>query len=147
MSNMRFAKFVFVLLAAALCSAAVPTPAEEKEIMAAMQAWTSAMVTRDAAALQRVMHDELVYSHSDTRVQTKADLIQDAKSGLGPAGLDLLESVVRVYGTTAVVKSKVVVMPNPAPMVATHVLVKGDAGWQLVSRQGTRPPPSPPSAR
>ena len=34
---------------------------------------------------------------------------------------------------------------GPSPLLIVHVLVKGPQGWQLVSRQATRPTP-PPSA-
>ena len=32
---------------------------------------------------------------------------------------------------------------GPSPLLVVHVLVKGPQGWQLVSRQATRPTPPP----
>lgn len=156
--------------AAVVVSAAVPTPTEEKEVMAALDAWIKATVTQDTAALQKILHDELMYSHSDTRTQTKAEVIKDVQDGRGSAAIELSDTIVRVYGNSALVKAKVVVrgrgrgaraggaaVPGaaaggggqaPAPLSILHVLVKGPAGWQLVSRTATRPPaPAPVAAR
>lgn len=163
----KSAALLSALLALALGSPTVraedlPSPAAEKEVMAAMDAWIQATSMQDTKALERLLHDELVYSHSDTRIQTKAEVIKDVADGRGPAGVELSETTVRVYGTTALVRARVVVKgrprPRPAgaatpaaapraagqapapPLLILHVLVKGAQGWQVVSRQATRPP-------
>ena len=99
------------------------------------------MGKHDVAALQRLLHDELVYSHSDTRAQTKADLLKEAQENRGPGGIALAEPKVHVYGSTAIIRGRVGtakgVMPNSPHAVA--VWVKGSQGWQIVARTATRP--------
>ena len=140
---MRFTPFVVALFAATNLHAAVPTAAEEKEVLDVMAAWAQATAKRDVAAIQKFLHDELVYSHSDARAQTKADLLKEAQEGKGPGGVALADTTVRIYGNTAVVRGRVAgggrgVQPNSPHSVI--VFVKGAEGWQVISRTATRPP-------
>ena len=139
---MRILTFVVTLLFVTAVHAAVPTPAEEKEVLAAMGAFAEAVAKHDVAALQKLMHDELVYSHSDTRAQTKADLIKEAQEGRGPGGIALADPKVHIYGNTAIIRGRVGggargVQTNSPYAVA--VWIKGPAGWQVVARTATRP--------
>lgn len=138
---MRILTFVVALLFATNLYATVPTAAEEKEVLAAMNALAEAVAKRDVAALQRLLHDELVYSHSDTRAQTKADLLKEAQENRGPGGVALAEPKVHMYGSTAIIRGRVGspkgVQPNSPHAVA--VFVKGPQGWQIVARTATRP--------
>ena len=153
---------IIALFSTAALSAAVPTPAQEKEVMAAMDAWIQATVKQDVAGLDKILHDELWYSHSAGTHQTKAEVIKDVQEGRGPVGIELSDTTVRIYGATALVKTMAVIRNrprNPAPTAAApgvgrgnagpaallivNVLVKGPEGWQVVSRQATRPTPPP----
>src|SRR5438105_15787102 len=100
---------IVVLFSAAVLSAAMPTPAQEKEVMAAMDAWIQATAKQDVAGLERILHDELWYSHSAGTHQTKAEVIKDVQEGRGPAGIELSDVRVRIYGNTALVKSMAVI--------------------------------------
>ena len=104
---MRIVTFVVALLLATNLYAAVPTAAEEKEVLAAMNALAEAVAKRDVAALQRLLHDELVYSHSDTRAHTKADLLKEAQENPGPGGVALTEPNVHLYGSTEIIRGRV----------------------------------------
>ena len=136
---------LLVLLSAAALSAAAPTGAQEKEVMAAMNAWFQATAKQDIPALQKLLHDELTYTHSSATTQTKAEVLKDVQEGRGPAGIELADTTVRVYDNTALVKAMVTVRsrnanaPPAAPLSILHVLVKGPQGWQVVARQATRP--------
>ena len=161
---------ILALFSVAALSAAMPTPAQEKEVMAAMDAWIQSTVKQDVAGLQRILHDELWYSHSAATFQTKAEVIKDIQEGRGPAGVELSDIRIRIFDNVAHVKSMSVLRnrprnpgqtgaapgggnanaggrgnAGPSPLLVVHVLVKGPQGWQLVSRQATRPTP-PPSA-
>lgn len=143
-----------MLLCATVASAKEPTAAEHKEIIDAMNAWIAAVNAQDVAALQKILHDELIFVHSDARTQGKAEVLKDIAAGRGAAGVLLEETVVRIYGNTALVKAKVTARGRPKngvfpPLAAgrqpniiscIHTLVKGAGGWQLVTRQATRPP-------
>jgi ketosteroid isomerase-like protein len=124
-------------------TADVATPALEKELIATMAAVAEAVGKRDVAALQRLLHDELVYSHSDARSQSKTDLLNEAKEGKGPGNVNILDAKVHVYGTTAVIRGRAGTPPRPIQAnspYATAVFVKSAAGWQLVARTATRAP-------
>ena len=129
--------------------------------MAAMERWIQATVQQDIAGLQKVLHDELWYSHSAATFQTKEEVIRDIQEGRGPVGIELSDTRVRIYGNMAHVKSMAIirnrprnqvqsgaggVKAGPSPLLIVHVLVKGPQGWQLVSRQATRPTPPPNAA-
>jgi ketosteroid isomerase-like protein len=141
--------WLLVLLSAAVLSAAAPTGAQEKEVMAAMNAWFQATAKQDIPALQKILHYELTYTHSSATNQTKAEVLKDVQEGRGPAGVELADTTVRVYDNTALVKAMVTVKsrnanaPPPAPLSILHVLVKGPQGWQVVARQATRPAAPP----
>ena len=162
-------KWIVALLSAAIMSGASPTPAEEKEVMAAIDRWIQATVHQDIAGLQKVLHDELWYSHSAATFQTKAEVIKDIQENRGPVGIELSDVRVRIYGNMAHVKSMSIIRnrprdpsqaaanpgnasaagrgnAGPSPLLVVHVLVKGPQGWQLVSRQATRPTPPPNAA-
>lgn len=137
-----------VIAVVALCLAVpshadVPTPVVEKEVLAAMSAVADAVAKRDVAALQRLLHDELSYNHSDARSQTKADLVNEAKDGKGPGNVNMLDAKVHVYGNTAIIRGRAGTPPRPVQPnspYATAVFVKGAQGWQLVARTATRAP-------
>lgn len=155
-------KWILALFSAAALFGAVPTPAQEKEVMAAMDAWIQATAKQDIAGLESILHDELWYSHSAATFQTKAEVIRDIQEGRGPVGIELSDTRVRIYGGIAHVKSMAIIRNRPrnpgqsvanpgsanapgranmgpSPLLVVHVLVKGAQGWQLVSRQATRP--------
>jgi len=139
---MRIIACVVALLFSTGAYAAVPTAVEEKEVLAAMHAFAEAVAKHDVAALQRLMHAELVYSHSDTRAQTKADLIKEAQEGRGPGGIALADTKVHIYGNRAIIRGRVgggargVQTNSP---YAVGVWIKGPGGWQIVARTATRP--------
>ena len=163
-------KWILALFSAAAAFGATPTPAQEKEVMAAMDAWIQSTAKQDVAALERILHDELWYSHSAATFQTKVEVIKDIQEGRGPVGIELSDTRVRIYGDMAHVKSMAIIRNRPrnpgqpaanpgnanapgranmgpSPLLVVHVLVKGPRGWQLVSRQATRPTPPPAAAQ
>jgi ketosteroid isomerase-like protein len=140
---MKVLVFAVALCLAVPSHADLATPLLEKELLAAMTAVAEAVARRDVAALQALLHDELVYNHSDARSQTKADLVNEAKQGKGPGNVNMLDATVHVYGTTAIVRGRAGTPPRPVQdnsPYATAVFVKGPQGWQLVARTATRAP-------
>src|SRR5205823_7087115 len=121
-------------------SAAMPTPAQEKEVMTAMDPWIQATVKQDTPGLQAILHDELWYSHSAGTSQTKAEVIKDVQEGRGPVGVELSDARVRIYGNMAHVKSMSIIRnrlrnpsqtaaalggtanTGPSPLLIVHVL-------------------------
>src|SRR5947208_3376229 len=90
-------KWLLILAMAATLAAADP----KAEVLSAMEAWKTATLKKDGAALDKLLHSDLLYSHSDGRTETKADILK-ALPNLGE--IKFGESNVRVYGNTALVK-------------------------------------------
>jgi len=139
-------KWILVALTAALLPAATPDPKTEKEVLAALDAYKQALMKKDAAALAKVVSDDLTYTHSSNLHQDKAALLASLKENTTVEAIDFKDLKIRVYGNTALVKGDVDFRNNANGAVTVsklnilHVLVKGPQGWQLVARQATRYP-------
>jgi ketosteroid isomerase-like protein len=138
-------KLTWTLLTAMVLSAASTDSKGEKEVMAAMDAWKQATMKKDGAALGKLLHPDLTYSHSSGKNETKADVLKSVTAGKATVeAIDFSDTTVRVYGNTALVRGKVDIRNNTAGKSTTanlnilHVWVKGPQGWQMVARQATR---------
>ena len=133
-------KWLLVFAAAASLSAADP----KADVLAAMESWKQAVLTKDAAALDRLLHPDLTYSHSDAKTQTKADILQSPGNTQSIKYGDA--TTVRVYGNTALVKGPVEIVGTSNGATTTthlsvlHVWLKGPKGWQMVARHSTKLP-------
>jgi ketosteroid isomerase-like protein len=123
--------------------AAEPSKAE-KEVSAAMDAWHHAMLKGDAAALDKLYHKDLVYTHSSAKNEDKAEAIKNATAaGSVAKSIDLHVASTRIYGNTALVKGTGDF--TSAAGALTHldflmVWLKDPQGWQLIGRQATKLP-------
>jgi ketosteroid isomerase-like protein len=141
-------KWILLLLSATVLPAAKPDAKTEKEVLAAMDAYKQGLMKKDAAALSKVLSDDLIYTHSSNLHEDKAAVLESLKKPATAEAIDFKDLSVRVYGNTAVVVGDVDFRNNPGgggPATTTklnilHVLVKGPQGWQLVARQATRYP-------
>ena len=139
-------KWMLCLLSTTILSAANPDPKTEKEIMATMEAYKQALMKKDAAALSRILSDDLVYTHSSNLHENKTAVLESLKGNTVVEGIDFKDLKVRVYGNSAVVVGDVDFRNNAgngatvSKLNVLHVLVKGPQGWQLVARQATRYP-------
>ena len=146
-----------VLLACALFTAlAAPARAAnpaEKPVLAALDVWKQAVIKKDKAAFEKVLHPDLVYGHSDGHLEDKATAIDKIVNG--PAvweAIDLSDTKVHVRGDTAFVTGKADYRERENGKVTVvhlavlSVWVKGPAGWQMIARQATRPTPPTPVA-
>lgn len=133
------------VFAASVLMAADTASKAEQDVMAAMNSWKQAMLNRDAAALDKLYHPDLTYSHSNGRTENKTEAIEAATKGTNlTEAIEMSEMAVRVYGTTALVKGKVDIRTNNGSGVQSlrlsvlHVWLQTPRGWQLVARQSTR---------
>jgi ketosteroid isomerase-like protein len=131
------------ILASGMALAAVSSGGEQ-EIRDAMEAWKQATLDKDGPALDKLLHDDLTYSHSNGRTQTKAEVMESVTGGKSSVtGIDFGDLTVRVYQTTALVKGLVDIHNIKAGATSTahldilHVWIKGPRGWQMVARQAT----------
>ena len=104
-----------------------------------------AMVRQDYSALDRLLANDLVYTHSTGKVETKQQFIERIQSGgLRYRSIDDPEPLLRVYGDTAVVtgraKAGVTMDGLDRDLDAMYTAVYRRAGgnqWRLVSWQAT----------
>jgi len=144
-------KWIVALLSGLTLAAAPPDPAAVKEVLAASDALKQAMMKKDAAGLQKYLHEDLTYSHSSALLQNKADVVKATMGATTIEAMDLSDLTVRVYGTTALIRANVDMRNSTGGKSTTShinvlfVWLKGPGGWQLVGRQATQvsPPTTP----
>ena len=135
-------RILVTALLVALTSLSAASTAEQ-EILAAMEAWRQATESKDVNALAALLHTDLVYSHSDGKTETRADVLAGLPTS-GKREIIIHKPNVRVYGETAIVKADIDFInresgePVAARLNVLHVLLKTPAGWQLTARQATR---------
>jgi ketosteroid isomerase-like protein len=136
-------KTIFSILFSALIVSAVSTGSKaDKEVLAAMDAYKEAMIHRDGAALDKLLSNDLTYTHSGGQLETKADVIKSITTAKTIVeAIDFFDTTVRVYGNMALVKGKVDLYhskTNIVHMNVLHVWMKTPQGWQMIARQATR---------
>jgi len=106
-----------------------------------------AMAKKDIAALNKLIADDLVYTHSTARLDTKASLIGNMESGgtvytaVVPADVkaqDLGDTVVLTGACRISVMSQG--RPNSFGVRFTDVWANKGGSWQMVAWQSTRTP-------
>lgn len=133
------------LLAATGAAATFAASPEEAAVEKAERDWAAAAMKKDMAALKKLLGEELIYSHSDGRIETRAAYLAAMESGKQVYEKIEHESIaVKVIGTTAIVNAKAklkVVIEGKAtePTLAMlHVYVKRGGQWQMVAHQSAR---------
>uniref|UniRef100_Q01PB6 DUF4440 domain-containing protein n=1 Tax=Solibacter usitatus (strain Ellin6076) TaxID=234267 RepID=Q01PB6_SOLUE len=139
-------KWILGLLSAMMLCAATPDAKTEKEVLGALDAYKHALVARDAAALSKVLSDDLTYTHSSNKHEDKAAVLESLKGTTHVEAIDFKDIRTRLYGNVAVVTADADFRNNVEGTVALlhlhviHVFVKSPHGWQMVARQTTRYP-------
>lgn len=134
-------KFIVTML---LCAGLMHAGAQEDQIMKCVQDFATAVLKKDKATLTKLMADDVMYSHSNALLETKAQ----ALAAFDKAKYEKFEykaQTIHLYGNTAVVRGDVEILnsaSNPAPLKLNimQVWIKGKSGWQMVARQSTRLP-------
>jgi ketosteroid isomerase-like protein len=141
-----------VLIATAFAFVLVAQPAfaanpGEKAVLAALDAWKEAMLKKDGAALEKLFHPDLTYSHSSALVQNKAEAIKHIVEGEGWEAIEFTDTTVRMQGNVAIVNGKSDMHQRNkgkpttiSKLVVLSVWVKGPKGWQMIARQAVRRP-------
>ena len=131
-------------LGTATVFAGTPKEDAKKAVLAAEQAYVDAMIKHDKAALEKLLADDLVYIHSSSKNETKAEVIQAVTSGSATyESIDFRDTTVRQYGDVVITNHKATIKTKQtgvANLLVTHVWAKNKGGWQFVSRQASRLP-------
>src|SRR5213593_2399200 len=132
-------KVVLILSAFAFVQVVPPAFAAvpgEKAVLAAMDAWKTAMLKQDRAALEKIFHPDLSYAHSSAMVQTKAQAIPQIVNGLGWEAIEFADTTVRLQGNVAIVNGKTDMHQRNkgkpttiSKLIVMTVWVKGPQGW------------------
>jgi hypothetical protein len=133
---------ITALLLALPLLAADPSPKPDKEIAAVLDTWKQAMLTGDAATLDKLYNKDLTYEHSSGKTETRAEAITNATSPNGVSkAIEFHNPTIRVYGNTAIVKSVADFTSHAGATSHLDVLmvwIKSGPSWQLVARQSTK---------
>jgi ketosteroid isomerase-like protein len=135
-------KTIACIFLSTLLLPAATVPKAQDEVLAVMDVYKKAMIERDGKALDRVLSDDLAYTHSGGQFQTKADVIDSiVNKKTTIQRMEYSDTTVRFYGDVALVKGRVDLWHSPTVIVhmnVLHVWVKRPQGWQMVSRQATK---------
>lgn len=137
--------FASTAAAAAMALAAGPV---DPGIETAEKAWAEATKKADAAALGKLLADDMTYTHSTGVTDTKKQFIDNLVSGTAKYEvIDYEEMTSRMYGkNTAVLNAQVKLTTvnkgtrGNAHLKFTHVWIKQGGRWQLAAHQSTRLP-------
>jgi ketosteroid isomerase-like protein len=117
-----------------------------REIDQLEEKWRKAVLAGDVAAMDSLLADDYIGINASGTLQTKEDVLTRMRSGRRRiTGLELSDSKVRFYGTTALVTSFAHVMGVNAEGEAlgdlryTRVYVRNAQGvWKIVSFEASR---------
>lgn len=139
--------FLTVLLAATTQAGSMaPAAGGVEQAVAQMEKdWTEAALHRDTAAVERIVADDWVGINWDGARYSKAQLLEDLKTGTTAAQSVTMDPVkVRVFGDTAVAtggdteKSTYKGKDSSGHYLWTDVYVKRNGKWQAVASHSTR---------
>jgi hypothetical protein len=114
-----------------------------KEILALEDRRIEAMVAGDVQALEEILADDLIYTHTTARLDTKASFIDAVKTGKSNyKSVDRKDVEVRDLRDTAVVTghAKFHVGDNKFEARFIDVYARRNGAWQMVAWQSTRIP-------
>lgn len=137
-----------VLLVTLLGSLLIPAVAQspgEKAILQLEDQWQQALLSADTAALERLYGDQMVYVHSNGKVDNKESYITSIRTGAAKY-LSLVRDEIKVtlYGDSAIVNChwKVQTLSNGTTGNTDarfiHVYVRQKGRWRMVAHQSTR---------
>ena len=123
----------------------VAMSADERAVSAIERQRFDAQVSKNVAVLERVLANDLIYTHSSGNRDTKQSYIQSIRDGKSNyESIDVQEQTVRVYGNSAVINGVCLVKmnnnntPTDLKLRYTDVYVKKGGQWQMVAWQSLR---------
>lgn len=152
---MRKLALVGSLCAMVLCAGSVsaqdPDPSSPEGVVLAAEARRyKAMIEADVAGLEKLLADDLRYTHANGSVETKYQLIASLEAGnLDYQAIGTREVTVRVVGDLAVItgvaelRLAVRGVRSWAHLLYTAAYRKREGSWQLWVYQSTRHPTQP----
>jgi len=116
----------------------------EKDVLALEDRRVQSMIKQDFAALEALLHDQLIYTHSSASVDTKASWLDAMKSGRTKyKSANISDHKVRIYGDTALVTGRGEMQVEVGGQAKTlrlrflNAWTKTPQGWKFVAWQST----------
>src|SRR3569832_1482879 len=103
--------------------------------------WRNGAIKKDAAALRKYLADDLGYSHSNGKTQTKAEYIDSVLKTGHYEAITESDTKIQIYGRAAVLRGFVDVKTENQPayrVLTLEVYVQNNGQWQLAARQSVR---------
>lgn len=123
------------------------TSADEKAVLEVEKQRFDAQVTRNYAVLEKVLGDDLIYTHSHGLQDTKQSYIQSLKDGKQTyESIGIQEQKINLYGKTAVISGVCLIKASNngqtinSKIRYTDVYVKKGSQWQMVAWQSLKLP-------
>ena len=120
---------------------------QEAELLSALDDWKRAMIAKDRDGLDAILHEELIYSHSNAKAESKADLLEKTSREGGAQKIEFSNARTRIFGDSGYVRADVDYTNRSEDgldsinyLNVLHVFVKTDGGWRMVARQAVRRP-------
>jgi ketosteroid isomerase-like protein len=149
---MKSLVFVMLLALATPAVASAADPADEKAVMATLEAVATATIHKDVATLAKIYGDDVTYAHSSGATENKTQVLAGIRGQyIEGTFMKFSGTTIRVYGDVALAKGVVDFRSGATGTVIDNhlnilwVLVRraqGPHGWQIVARQTTRIGPS-----
>jgi ketosteroid isomerase-like protein len=142
---LRTVLLLFVLACPFAAAASGPVAATDADLLAMDATWNEMRMKPDVAGLDRLLADDWMLTHSDGRVQYKADYLDELRTSTRRnQGIGNEDLRVRRYGDTVVVTGTSVQsgISNGQPWSGrfrfTRVWVQRDGGWKLIASHSSR---------
>ena len=106
-------------------------------------AWKEAVLKADRSALERLVADDVSYTHSSGKTQTKQQFIDEAVGVLNYKAIDYEDTVMRQYGSAVIVTHKATItttQTGTSHLYLTEVWAKIHGQWQLATRHALKLP-------
>jgi ketosteroid isomerase-like protein len=135
------------LAASTLIRPAQAQSADEGAVKKAVDEFRTAVVKQDKAKLDALAADQLSYSHSDARLQNKAEFIDGVMTRKGTVkSLEWPELTTQIVGNTGVVRhlwvseSELDGKITNTKIGVIQIWQKADSGWKLLARASWKLP-------
>ena len=122
------------------------TSATEQEIIKLEQAVTEAQFKKDRAALERLLADDYLYTHSNGSVLNKAqEIAESMSSDVHWTDAKFADLKVRIFGDVAILTGQQTIQGTakgyvPGPRRITDIFVRRSGRWQWLGGQATLEP-------
>jgi len=134
--------FLVLMLAGTATVSVKAQTSAEKQVAAAVETLTKAMIDANKTALENISSDALSYGHSSGKIQDKAAFVDALVSGQSDfVTINLTDQTISVKDQTAIVRHKFSAQtndggkPGSVNIGVMQVWVKEKGKWILLGRQ------------